>query len=101
MGTQRKLESRFKAKVKKELEAEFPGCILLDLDPSLKQGIPDMLMLHNEKWAALEFKREANASRKFNQEYYVDRMNNMSFASFIYPENKEDILNALHEKFKS
>lgn len=96
-----KLESSFKAKLKAELKKEFEGCILIDLDPTMNQGIPDMMMLYKNKWAALECKRNKNAKRRPNQEYYVARMNEMSYSSFIYPENKEDIINELREEFKS
>lgn len=73
----------------------FPGCFIFKLDPNEIQGIPDLLILHNNKWAILEVKRSANASHRPNQDYYVEVLNKMSFASFIYPENKEEVLHAL------
>ena len=65
------------------------------------QGIPDLLILHNNKWATLENKRSAKATKQPNQEYYVNKMNDMSFSRFIYPENKEEVLNDLQQTFKS
>ena len=82
------LENRFKTKLNRELKDLFPGCIIIHMDPTELQGIPDLLILYNNKWAALEGKKSANASHRPNQDYYVDLMGRMSFASFIYPENK-------------
>jgi hypothetical protein len=93
------LENRFKTNLKKELEQIFPGCMILHLDPNEIQGIPDLLILYRNKWAVLEGKKSANASHRPNQNYYVDLMNRMSFASFIYPENKNEVLDALYLYF--
>ena len=94
------LESRFKTKLIAELEDMFPGCMILHMDPNEIQGIPDLLILYNDRWGALEGKKSATASVRPNQEYYVDLMNNMSFASFIYPENKEEVLNELQQALR-
>lgn len=93
------LESTFKTNLKNELEEMFPGCIVVHLDPTEIQGIPDMLILYEDKWAALEGKKSANASHRPNQDYFVDLMNHMSFAAFIYPENKEEVLYDLQQAF--
>lgn len=95
------LENRFKTKLVKELKDRFPGCIVTHLDPNEIQGIPDLLILYKDKWAALEGKKTADASIRPNQLYYVDRMSAMSYASFIYPENKERVLNEISQLFKS
>lgn len=95
------LENRFKTNLKKELEQLFPGCMVLHLDPNEIQGIPDLLILYRNKWAVLEGKKSADASHRPNQSYYVDLMDRMSFASFIYPENKNEVLDALYFHFMS
>ena len=94
------LETRFKTKLVGELKDLFPGCIVAHLDPNEIQGIPDLIILYRDKWAALEGKKTADASVQPNQKYYVDLMNRMSFASFIYPENKDEVLDALYFYFK-
>ena len=94
------LENRFKTQLISDLEKRFPGCIVVHLDPTEIQGIPDLLVLYKDKWAALEGKKSANAPHRPNQDYYVDLMNEMSFASFIYPENKEEVLDELQQAFK-
>ena len=94
-------ESKFQASLKKEIKEMFPGCIVTKLDSSDIQGIPDLLILYKDKWATLENKRNANASHRPNQDYYVNKKNEMSFSRFIYPENKEEILNELRRSFEA
>ena len=96
-----KLERDFQAKLKRELKEMFPGCIVTKMDSGDIQGIPDLLILHNDKWATLETKRNSRAPKRPNQEYYVGRMNEMSFSRFICPENKEEVLYELQQAFKS
>lgn len=92
------LESTFKTKLVKELKDMLPGCIVLHL--SERQGYPDLLILYEDTWAALEGKQFGKASRRPNQEYYINKMDNMSFASFIYPENKEEVLYDLQQALR-
>ena len=95
-----KLENEFQAKLKKELISMFPGCVVTKLDSGDIQGIPDLLVLYKDKWATLECKKSKKAKKQPNQEYYVNQMNEMSYSRFIYPENKEEVLSELREKFK-
>lgn len=92
-------ESNFQSDLIDEIEERFPGCIVLKNDPNYIQGIPDLLILYKNKWAALEAKKSENARHRPNQDYYVELMNEMSFASFIFPENKEEVLNDLERSF--
>lgn len=94
-------ENAFQSNLVKELKERFPGCIVTKLDSSHIQGIPDLLVLWNDKWAVLECKRCGTAKHQPNQDYYVDRMNDMSFARFIFPENKEEVLDAMEHSFSS
>ena len=94
-------ENEFQAKLKKELKDIFPGCEVLKLDPNDIQGIPDLLILHEDKWAILEAKKDPKAKKRPNQEYYVDKFNRMSFSRFIDPTNKEEVLHDLQQAFKS
>ena len=70
-------------------------------DSSYIQGIPDLLILYEDKWAVLECKKNASAKKQPNQTYYVNKMNRMSFAAFIYPENKEEVLYELQRAFQA
>lgn len=96
-----KLERDFQIKLVKELKEMFVGCIVMKNDSSYIQGIPDLLILYRNKWAALECKKSENESHRPNQDYYVEKMDNMSFASFIYPENKEEVLYELQRALSS
>lgn len=95
------LESAFQSKLIKELKKIFPGCIVLKNDSGYLQGIPDLLILYNNKWASLECKQNNKSKKRPNQEYYVDKMNEMSFSRFICPENKEEVLHELQQAFES
>ena len=92
-----KLERDFQSRLIKELKQIFKGCIIMKNDSSYIQGIPDLLILYRDKWAALEVKKSATAHHQPNQEYYVELMDEMSYASFIYPENKEEVLYELQQ----
>jgi len=85
----------------RRLECAFPGCIVIKNDPNYMQGIPDLLILWQDMWAALEVKAYRQAPLQPNQEDYVLLMDSMSFAAFIYPENEGDVLDALQRAFES
>lgn len=95
------LENKFQANLIREIKNRFPGCIVMKNDSSYIQGIPDLLVLHNDKWAALECKKSCKASKRPNQEYFVNKMDDMSFARFVCPENREEVLNDLQSTFQS
>lgn len=97
MARSSRLESGFQDKLRDELKALFPGCMIFKMDQY--QGIPDLLILYGSKWASLENKKGANAKRQPNQEYYVNKMNEMSFSRFVYPENKNEVVDELRSYF--
>ena len=101
------LEKDFQAKVVKEIKNMFPDSFVLKCDGSnTPQGFPDILIINGNKWAVLEFKKSererysVNGQRP-NQEYYISRLGKMSFAKFIYPENKEDVLDELQQALRA
>ena len=98
MARSSKLESGFQDRLRDDIKKLFPGCMIFKMDQI--QGIPDLLVLYKNKWASLENKKSANATKRPNQEYYVELMNNMSFSRFIFPENKDEVLNELKQFFK-
>ena len=93
------LENKFQAKLIKELKETFQDCIVMKNDSSYIQGIPELIILYRDRWAALEAKKSARANRQPNQEYYVELMDQMSFARFICPENKDEVLDELYLYF--
>jgi len=94
-------ENEFQSKLIKKIKKMFPESIVLKNDPNYKQGIPDLTVLYKDKWATLECKKDKNAPARPNQPYYVDKMNQMSFSRFIFPENEKEVLNDLERSFKS
>ena len=95
-------ESQFQARLIKKLKIMFPGCIVLKNDANYKQGIPDLTVLwKNSKWALLESKRGSEAHKQPNQQYYVNKANEMAFSRFICPENEEEVLHDLQQAFRA
>lgn len=95
-------ESVFQSQLIKEIKGRFPGCFVLKNDVGNQyQGFPDLLILHNNRWAALEVKQSGSAHRQPNQEYYIDILGQMSFASFICPETKGEVLDAMEQALES
>ena len=99
MARSSRLESGFQDRLRDELKAMFPGCMIFKMDQI--QGIPDLLVLYKDKWASLECKRGTRSKKQPNQDYYVDLMNNMSFSRFINKDNKEEVLRDLQQAFQS
>lgn len=92
-------ESQFQARLIRKLKSMFPGCFVLKNDANYIQGFPDLTVLWRDKWALLECKRESEAHKQPNQQYYIDRGNELSFARFISPENEEEVLHDLQQAF--
>lgn len=92
----------YKASLIKELKLRFPGCVLFNLDPNTThQGILDLLILFNDRWAMLEVKAAINSPCQPNQPYWTDFYNKLSFAAFICPEIEEEVLDELQRSFSS
>lgn len=99
MARSSRLESGFQDRLRDDLKAMFPGCMIFKMDQI--QGIPDLLVLYRDKWATLECKRGTRSKKQPNQDYYVELMNNMSFSRFINNDNKEEVLRDLQQAFQS
>ena len=93
------LENRFQSELIKELKMLFTGCDVLKNDPNYIQGFPDLTILYFDKWAVLECKKSEDEPYRPNQQYYVEKLDKMSFSRFIYPENKEEVLYELQQAF--
>jgi len=95
------LESKYQTQLIKTLKKRFPGCVVMKNDAAYQQGFLDLTILYQNNWAALEVKASAKSALQPNQQYFVEQLDDMSFASIIYPENEEEVLNALQEAFAS
>jgi hypothetical protein len=92
-------EAQYQPKLIERLYKRFNGCVIIQNDPKRIQGVCDLLVLWQDRWAMLEVKRSAHETPRPNQPYYVDAFNKMSFAAFIYPENEAEVLDALQSAF--
>ena len=96
-----KLESKFQKELIDEVKERYPGCIALKNDSSYMQGFPDWTILYKDKWAVLEVKKERGAHKQPNQEYYVNKLNEIGgFSRFVFPENKDEVLEDMDALFK-
>lgn len=93
------MERDFQADLIKVLRRLFPGCIVLKNDPNYLQGVPDLLVLWFNNWAALEVKKSPKSAVRPNQAHYIRQMDRMSFAAIINPENKDSVLDDLQRAF--
>lgn len=90
-----KLENEFQGKLIAEIKRRFPGIIVLKNDEQYLNGIPDLTLLWQDRWAFLEVKRSLREDYEPLQEYYIKKANDMSFGSMICPENKVLVLDKL------
>jgi len=94
-------ESVYQAQLIKKLNVMFKGCVILKNDPMYIQGIPDLLILHNNRWAMLEVKHSTKAHVQPNQKYWIEHLDQMCYASFISPETEDEVLNELQHALGS
>ena len=94
-----KKESAFQHDLITALRDRYPDCMIIKNDANYIQGIPDLLVLFNERWAMLECKRSENEHHQPNQDYYISHLNEMSYATFVYPENLDKVFGELDELF--
>lgn len=92
-------ERDYQSKLIKRLKKEFPGCLVVKNDSGYIQGIPDLTVFYKNNWAMLECKKSESAPKRPNQEYYIETCRRMSYASFIFPENEEEVLNEIRRSF--
>lgn len=93
-------EAKYQSILIKKIKAKFPGCVVLKNDAQYQQGMLDLTILYQDKWAMLEVKISPRANHQANQDHFVRQLDGMSFAAFINPDNEEDVFNALQETFK-
>lgn len=89
------LESVYQTRIIKRLKNEFPGCFIMKNDTDLIQGVPDLIVLYGDRWVMLEVKPSRRSRHQPNQEYYIDLLDSMSYASFVFPENEEEVFRDL------
>lgn len=90
-------ESDFQAKVCKWLREK--QCIVLKYqqNATTRSGIPDLIFLKDGFWGALEVKRSKNAPFRPGQKEMVSKMDEMSWARVVWPENWSEAKKDLEE----
>ena len=94
-------ESDFQRNLIKKLKDRFPGCYVMKNDANHRAGIPDLTILYESYWATLECKKSKTATHRPHQDRNVEKMNQMSFSAFIYPENEEEVIDEMERSFRS
>lgn len=92
-------ESKFQSDLIKDLKNRMPGCIVHKNDGSnVEQGFPDLTVIFKGRAGFLECKRNKTANKRPNQDRWIERLNDSgAYASFIYPENRKEVLDELEQ----
>jgi hypothetical protein len=98
------LERDYQAQLIPRIITRFGGpdrCRVVINDPNLpgQQGIPDLTVYVENMWAFLEVKASEKSKLRPNQDWWVEKWGHNTFCSFIYPENEDEVLNALQQAF--
>lgn len=93
------VERDFQGALIKEIYDRLPGVIVMKNDAGYRQGILDLTIYYQDKYAILEVKKDENAKYRPNQETYLDMFGRYTYARKVSPENKEEVLNGLCKFF--
>ena len=92
----------FEKKFKERLEKEFgisKNRDIIKMNPLQCQGASDLIILVGDKNARVEVKASKDSSHRPNQDLYIDMYKQQTYASFVYPENEEQVISELHAHF--
>ena len=97
------LESEYQKNLILKLERIFPNCRVMINDPNLpgQQGIPDLTIFIGDWWGLLEVKASEKSKLRPNQRWWVEKWSEHTFCSFIYPENEEEVIDAIQQALES
>lgn len=90
-------EADFQAKVIKWLRAH--QCIVLKYqqNATTRASVPDIIFLKEGFWGAVECKKAKNSPYRPGQKEMIEKMNSMSWAKAVYPENWAQVRAELEE----
>lgn len=95
------LERKYQAELIKKIRRRFPDCVILKNDSNYMQGVPDLILLWQDRWAMLEVKADEDSVEQPNQQWHVSRLDEMSYAAFVYPGNEEEVLDEIQRQFET
>ncbi len=93
-------ENDYQSRLIRKLRKKYPEAVIMKNDAQLIQGIPDLTILNGDRWATLEVKASrptTESAFQANQEWYVQKMNEMSYSAVVYPENEREVLSGLQQ----
>lgn len=90
-------EAKFQAKIISWLKKQ--GCLPIkyEQNATTKAGIPDIIFFKEGFWGALEVKKSKTAKFQPLQKEMIAKMDEMSWARAVYPENWDEIKKELEE----
>lgn len=88
-------ESDFQAKVIKQLKAMGLAVVKNQAGPGIPTGFPDITAFGEGIYFCLECKASARAKKQPRQDYWVNRLNEWSYAAFIYPSNYDKVMSEI------
>ena len=88
-------ESDFQAKVIKQLKAMGLAVVKNQAGPGVPTGFPDITAFGEGIYFCLECKASARAKKQPRQDYWVNRLNEWSYAAFIYPSNYDKVMSEI------
>ena len=95
------LESNYQKRLVKKIRKMFPMCYLFVKEAKAIRGIPDLILTVNGRFIGLEVKRCESESkhrtgRTVLQRHNINKINRAGgYACFIYPENEEEVIEAI------
>jgi len=93
------LEREYQSILIKKLRNVFPGSFIMKTNGLYFPSFPDLLILHKDKWACLEIKRDEKSYFRPNQLETIKTLDDLSFARVIFPKNELEVLKELNNFF--
>lgn len=88
-------ESDFQAKVIKQLKAMGLTVVKNQAGPGVPTGFPDITAFGEGIYFCLECKASARAKKQPRQDYWINKLNEWSYAAFIYPSNYDKVMSEI------
>lgn len=88
-------ESDFQAKVIKQLKSMGLAVVKNQAGPGVPTGFPDITAFGEGIYFCLECKTSARAKKQPRQDYWVNKLNEWSYATFIYPSNYDKVMSEI------
>jgi hypothetical protein len=105
-GGEMGLESQYKPQLMERIKTRFDeyGEVRFqhnDPNAPASQGIPDLTVFIGPYWSLLEVKRSEKSKKRPNQDWWIIHWMQVTFCSVIFPENEEEVLDALERSLEA